>query len=152
MIGITHRFLINSIRLIFAFILFLGITGPGTLMAVQLACEPDCPKHQMRVVPSSCCEDVEAAHQELDPCHGIPDEQQTVPSACCGGKLCFDSRIEIQETAVLSNNSADTMAAASKLPLLTSVTSTFPIKPLSLHLFHPIPPTPIYIRTCVFLI
>lgn len=155
MIKRTHRFLKNLTRLLYTLILISGVTGPATLMAAQIACEPACSMHQAHQVeatPSSCCNVVEAAHQKMDPCHAISDEKQTVTSASCDGKLCFDSRIEIQQTAVLYNGSTDPMAAASKQPVVTSVPSKFSPKQLSLNLISPENPIPIYIRTCVFLI
>ena len=157
----THRFLKNVTRLLYALILISGVAGPAALIAAQLGCEPACSMHQahqayqIEATPSSCCDVAGAVHQKIDSCHEISDKKQMAPSACCDDKLCFDSHIEIEQTAALSSGSADPtdpVAAASKLPVLTSIPSKFPCKQLSLDLISPEKPIPIYLRTCVFLI
>lgn len=151
MVGLTHRYLKILTRLLYALVLISVIAGPSTVIAALPQCEPDCSMHQVETMQPPCCEIAGQIDHTLSSSHEPPGEQKITPSVCCDGKLCYDSPIGFQDTALISNSSADTMVSALKPPLLTSITCPLSVKH---HGVSSIPhaTTPIYIRMCVFLI
>lgn len=152
MVLITQRFLKTTTRLLVILTLVSGIAGPRVLTAAQLICEPDCPMHSNSEAAAPCCEIAGDIRHEMDPSYGGGDTLYTASPACCDGKLCFYPRIDFQKAGLLSNGSADTCAEIAKLPVWSAAAIIFPSKQPSHCVFPPETATPVYIRTCVFLI
>jgi len=152
MIKQTSRILKKLPRLFYIVAVAAVVTGPGTLSAVQLVCEPGCPMHQVQAPVHPCCESAGNVSHPQPPGPGGTHEQQAALPFGCDGQLCFDSSVDIQKIAALSSGWDDSAPPVCHLQALPPLPLTNPPRQLFLTETPPGPAVPIYLRTCVFLI
>ena len=137
-----------------AFLLLVVAVGPGALRAEQLGCDYECLLKQTAVQAVSCCDKSAAAQGGSHDCGESQSNHRNILPVCCEGGACFDTPLEIQETAAVSKRLIEPENAQAIARLIYSTALLDQLWSGHFETRHvlPGPAIPIYLRTCVFLI